>query len=145
MVEDGLDDTTEELFIATEPLDLVACHADDGALHLWRRIEHVGLDGEEVCHVVPCLYEHGEHAILLCPGLRGHAQGHLALYHARAAGDEVAVVEHLEENLRRDVVGVIAREHEGLPAEDLREVHAQEVAFDERSLPYCPRGGLYTG
>ena len=106
---------------------LVALHADDGTLHLGRRVEDGRLNGEEIFHVVPRLDEHAQDAILLVAGLRRHAQGHLVLNHARAAGDEVAVVEHLEENLRRDVVGVVAREHKRLATKHLVQIHAQEV------------------
>ena len=131
LVEDGLHDAAEELLVAAEGVDVVARHADDGRLHLGWRVEDGGLDGEEVLDIVPRLDEHGEDAVGLRTGLGSHAQRHLVLDHARAAGDEVAVVEHLEEDLRRDVVGVVAREHKLAAAEELAEVHAEEVAGDE--------------
>ena len=131
LVEDGLHDAAEELLVAAEGVDVVARHADDGRLYLGGRVEDGGLDGEEVLDIVPRLDEHGEDAVDLRTGLGGHAQRHLVLNHSRTAGDEVAVVEHLEEDLRRDVVGVVAREHELAAAEELAEVHAEEVAGDE--------------
>jgi len=130
LVEDGLHDAAEELLVAAEGVDVVARHADDGRLHLGWRVEDGGLDGEEILDIVPRLDEHGEDAVGLRTGLGGHAQRHLMLDHSRTAGDEVAVVEHLEEDLRRDVVGVVAREHELAAAEELAEVHAEEVAGD---------------
>ena len=131
LVEDGLHDAAEELLVAAEGVDVVARHADDGRLYLGWRVEDGGLDGEEVLDIVPRLDEHGEDAVGLRTGLGGHAQRHLVLNHSCTAGDEVAVVEHLEEDLRRDVVGVVAREHELAAAEELAEVHAEEVAGDE--------------
>ena len=49
--------------------------------------------------MIPGLNEDGEDAILLVAWLRCHAHSHLMLNHTSAAGDEVLVVEHLEEYL----------------------------------------------
>ena len=119
LVEGGLDDALEEYFVAAEVSYGIAGHADDGTLYLGRRIEYAGLDGKEVLDVVPGLNQYGKDAVLLVARLGGHADGHLVLDHTCTAGDEVLVVEHLEEDLRRDVVGVVAREHELLAVEDL--------------------------
>ena len=131
LVEHGFHNALEQVLVATEVLHIVALHADDGALHLWRRIEDRRLDGEEIFHVVPCLNEHRQDAIGLRPWQGGHAQGHLALDHPRATWDEVAIIEHLEENLRRDVVGIVTRQNKLLALEQLAEVHAQEVLTDD--------------
>ena len=134
LVERGLDDAPEQLLAAPERGHAVAGHADNCRLHLWRRVEDRGFDREEVFHVVPRLDEHREDAVGLGARLCNHALGHLALDHARAAGDEVAVVEHLEEYLRGDVVGVVAGEHELPSAEKVVQVHAQEVAGEQEPL-----------
>ena len=132
LVEGGLNNALEEFLVAAQMGDLVARHAYDGALHLRRRVEDGGRNGEEILHVIPCLDEHRQDAVLLRAWLCGHAQGHFVLYHTRAAGYEVAVVEHFEENLRGDVVGIVAREHKLLAVEQLMQVHAEEVAGDDR-------------
>ena len=46
LIEDRLDDTTEQLLVATKVGDLITRHADDGTLNLGRRIEDTGFDGE---------------------------------------------------------------------------------------------------
>ena len=51
LVEGGFDNALEELFIAAEGGGLVAHHADDGTLHLGRRIEYARLDGEQIFDV----------------------------------------------------------------------------------------------
>ena len=131
LVEDRLHEAAEQCPVASEVRGLVACHPDDGTLDLWRRVEDVLVDSEEILHVVPCLDEDGEDAVGLVAGLGGDAQGHLTLYHSSAAGDEVFVVEHLEEYLTGYVVGVVAGEHEGMALEELLQVHAQEVLADD--------------
>ena len=119
LVESCFHDALKKFFVTTEFGDGVSRQSDDGGLHLWRRIENGGFDREKVLDVVPRLHQHGEDAVGLRAGLGGHAEGDFVLNHARAAGDEVAVVEHFEENLRGNVVGIIARENEFLPAENL--------------------------
>ena len=128
MVEGGLDNTTKELFITAKVRYIVAGHADNGTLHLGRWIKHARFDGEKILHLIPSLDENGEDAILLMTRLRGHAQGHLMLNHTSTAGNEVLVVEHLEEDLRGDVIWIVARQDERLPVEDLSEIHPQEVS-----------------
>ena len=131
LVEDGLHQALEELLVTAQVGHTVARHAYHGALHLWRRVEHPLVHGEEILHVVPRLYEHAQDAVGLRSRGGGHALGHLALDHARAAGDEFLVVEHLEEYLRRDVVGVVAGEHKLAAVENAAEVHAQEILADD--------------
>jgi hypothetical protein len=131
LVEDGLDDAAEELFVTAQRGHAVARHADDGALDLGRRIEDIFVDGEEIFHVVPCLNEHAQYAVGLAPRRRGHAQGDLALDHARTAGYEVFVIYHLEEYLGRNVVGVVARQDKLAAAEKAGEIHAEEVLADD--------------
>lgn len=100
LVEDGLYDTTEELFVAAKIGHIIACHADNSRLHLGWRIEDRRFDGEEIFNIVPRLDKDREDAIGLRTRLGSHAQGHLALNHTRTTRDEIAVVEHFEENLR---------------------------------------------
>ena len=50
------------------------------------------------------------------------------LDHTRTTGNEVFVVEHLEEDLRGDVVGIITCQDERLSVEDIMEIHPQEVS-----------------
>ena len=134
LVESGFYDAFEKCFVAAEVGDVVACHADDGAFHLGWRVEHVFMHGEEVFHVVPSLDKHAEDAICLAAGRGGDAFGHFFLYHAGAAGDEVLVVEHLEEDLAGYVVGVVAGKDERGALEYGAEVELQEVVFDDMFL-----------
>ena len=69
LVEDSLDDTTEELFVAVESRRGIARHADDSALHLGRRIEDVLVDSKQIFHIVPRLNEDRENAVGLISGL----------------------------------------------------------------------------
>ena len=131
LVEDGLDQPLEQPLVAAQLLDAVARHADHGTLDLGGRIEDGLIDGEEILHVVPRLGEDGEDAVGLGARRGRHAEGHLALDHTRAAGNQLLVVEHLEKDLRGDVVGIVAREDEGAPVEEGREVHAEEVVADD--------------
>ena len=128
LVEGGLDHATEELFVAAKVSDGIACHTDDGTLYLGRRVENRGLDRKEIFHIIPRLNQYRQDAVLLIARLRGHTNRHLVLDHTRTTRNQILVVEHLEENLRGDVVGVVACEHELLPVEDLMQIHAEEVA-----------------
>ena len=128
LAEDRLDDAAEQLFVAAQVSYLVARHTDNGTLHLGRRIEYTWFDGEEILHTIPGLNQYGENALLFVTRLRGHPQGHLVLNHPCTTGNEVFVVEHLEEDLRGDVVGIVACQHERLSVEDIVEVHPQEVS-----------------
>ena len=128
LVEGGLDNTTEELFIATKVSYVVTGHTDNGTLHLGRGIEDRRLDGEEILHLIPGLNKDGEDAILLVAWLRSHTKGHLVLNHTSTAGNEILIIKHLEEYLRGDVIGVVTRQDERLPIEDLTEIHPQEVS-----------------
>ena len=53
------------------------------------------------------------------------------LNHTRTTGNEVAIVEHLEEYLRRDVVRIVARQHKLLTTKHLVQVHTQEVGTQD--------------
>ena len=128
LAEDRLDDAAEQLFVAAQVGYFITRHADDGTLYLGRRIEDAWFDGEEILHMIPCLNQYGEDAILLVARLRGHAQGHFVLDHTRATGNEVFVVEHLEEYLRGDVVGIVACQDERLSVKNIMEIHPQEVS-----------------
>ena len=119
------------MFVASQIPGIVAGHADDGAFHLGRRVEDVFVDGEKIFNVVPRLYQHTQYAVSLAAGAGGDAFGHFFLYHACTAGDEVFVVEHLEEDLARYVVGIVAGQHEGVSVEHAPQVHLQEVVFDD--------------
>jgi len=50
------------------------------------------------------------------------------LDHTRTTGNEILIVEHLEEDLRGDVVWIVARQHELLSVEHLVQIHPEEVA-----------------
>ena len=132
--EGGLHHRAEEHGVAAQVGDAVAGEAHDAGLDLWRRVEDFLADGEEVFDVVPCLQEHAQYAAGLGAGGGGEPFGHLALEHAGAAHDAVLEIEDAEENLRRDVVGVVANDaelrHLG-GREKPVDVHAQEVALDD--------------
>ena len=124
LAENRLHHTFEEHFVATEIIYVVACHAYHGTLDLWWRVEDALVDGEEILHVVPRLYHHAEDAVSFVARCRGDTLSHLALNHPRAAGNEIFIVEHLEEDLGRDVVGIVAGKHKLFAAEDLVQIHA---------------------
>ena len=68
-------------------------------------------------------------------GPLGDPYGDLPLDHADALGNQVAVLEHPEEDLRRNVVGEVADDPQ--PAGETRtQVHLQKIALDK------PRGEL---
>ena len=98
---------------------------------LGRRIEHRRFNGKQVLHIVPRLDEYAEDAILLIAWLGSHAHSHLVLYHTRTTGYEVFIVEHLKEDLRRNIVGIVARQHKLLTIEHLLQVHPQEVGTQD--------------
>ena len=105
--------------------------ANDCTLHFRRRIEHILVDGEEILHIIPSLNEHTQHAIGLAAWLGSHTLCHLLLDHACATWDQVTILHHLEEDLRGDVVGIIARQDKGRTIKHLTEVHLQEVTFND--------------
>ena len=119
LVEDGLYHALEQLLIAAQLAGLVARHTDDGTLHLWRRIEHRLVDHKQIFDIIPCLNQHGKDAVGFIARLGSHAQGYLMLYHARTAGYQLAIVDHLEEYLRGDIIGIVARQHKLLAVEHL--------------------------
>ena len=128
--ERGLHDADEEPLVAVEPHGGVASQPHDGALDLGRRVEDRLVDREEVLDVVPRLQQHREDAVLLRSGPLGQPHGDLLLDHAHALGHEVTVFEHLEEDLRRDVVGEVADDLQPLRKER-PQVELQEVPLDE--------------
>lgn len=129
LVEGGFHNALKKFFVAAEVSDVVSRQSDDGGLDFWRRIEHGGFDREKVFDIVPRLHQHGEDSVGFRTRLGGHAEGDLVLNHAGAAGYQIAVVEHFEENLRGNVVGIVACKHEGATAEDFVEVHAEEIVL----------------
>ena len=131
LVECRLDNLLEQLLVASQLLGFVAGHADDGALHLGRRIEHMFVYGEQVFHAVPGLNQYAQNAVGLVARTSRDAFGHFLLNHARAAGNQVLVVEHLEEYLAGNIVGIVAGQYKRLSVEKLPEVHFQEILLDD--------------
>ena len=80
------------------------------------------VDGEQILHIVPCLQQHTQDTICLAAGHGDDTLRHLLLYHTGATGYRLLVVEHLEENLRRDVIGIITDNAEAVVVK-LREIH----------------------
>ena len=128
LIEHGLHHALEQLFVASKISHLVARHTNDGTLNLGRRIKDTWLYGEEIFDMIPRLNQNGENAILLVAWLRGHAYSHLVLDHACTAGYQILISKHLEENLRGDIVGIVARQDKLLAIEHLLEIHAEEIA-----------------
>lgn len=110
----GLDDTTEEGLVAIELGTAIATEGDYGTLYFWRGIEDGGRHGEEVIDIVPKLDEDGEYAIGATAMRGGKSLRHFTLYHARAEGDAVAVLNEAEKDLGGDIIGIVAREYERL-------------------------------
>lgn len=131
LIEGGLYNTLEELFVASEVCNLIPGHTDNGTLYLWRRIKHRRLDGKEILYVIPCLNEHRQDTILFVARLRCHTHSHLVLDHSCATRYKILIVEHLEEYLRGDVIRIVAREYKLLTIEDLAKIHPQEVATND--------------
>jgi hypothetical protein len=96
-------------------------------MYLWWRVEHTWRHGEEIFHIVPQLNEHGDDAKGLGTGFGGKALGHLLLDHTSATGDVVLEVEHLEKYLRRDIIGVIAREDKLATIKGAIKMHLQKI------------------
>ena len=130
LTERSLDHAHEQPLVARQPHDAVAAQADDGAFDLGRRVEDLLPYREEVLDVVPRLQQHREDAVLLRSGRAGDPLGHLALDHAHALGDKVAMLQHLEKNLRRDVVREIS-DHTHSVGKQRAQLHAQEIARHE--------------
>ena len=63
LVEHCFHHSLEQCFVAVEVGGGIACHADNGTLHLGRRIEHVFIYGEQVFHIIPRLNKHTQYAI----------------------------------------------------------------------------------
>ena len=133
LAEGGFHHLYEQRLVAPQTLRGVAAQADDGAFDLRRRIEDRFVDREKVFDVVPRLQEHRKDAVLFRPGRLGQPHGDLFLDHADALGHEVAVFQHFEENLRRDVIREIADDPQPL-GKAFAEVHPQEIALDQ---PRC--------
>ena len=134
LVEGGLHDAPEERLVAAQFGSVVPLHADDGTLHLRRRVEDMLVHREQVLHVVPRLNKDGKDTIGLAPWPGSQPLRHLTLNHACAGGDAVAVVEHLEEYLAGDIIRIVAGEHEGTSVEKTVEVHFQEVVLHDALL-----------
>ena len=134
LVEYRLHHPLEQLFVTTQMLHIITRHPYDGAHHLGRWIKHGGLNGKQILYVIPRLNQYRQNAILFVAGLRSHTYCHLMLYHTRTTGNEVTVVKHLEEYLRRDIIRVVARQHKLLTAKHLTQIHMQKV-FAKYILP----------
>ena len=134
LLEHTLHHTGKQCLVALKLPPSVAVKPHDGAAHLGGRVEHSGLDGKEVVDVVPRLHKDAQHAISPAARRRGQPQGHFALYHARAAGDELTVGKELEEYLATDVVGIVTRQDEGTPGENFRQGKAEEIALDNGAV-----------
>ena len=87
--------------------------------------------GEQVFHAVPGLNQYAQNAVGFVARMSRDAFGHFLLNHARAAGNQVLVVEHLEEYLAGNVVGIVSGQHKRLSVEKLPEVHFQEILLDD--------------
>ena len=93
------------------------------------------IDGEEVLHIIPRLQEDAQDAVVLVAWRGRQTLGDLTLEHAGAAGDALAVVKHAEEDLRGDVVGVVADEGEGgIAREVVFDGDLEEVTLDDTPL-----------
>ena len=77
------------------------------------------LDRKEIFDAVPTLQEYAQDAVSFRPRWGSDALGRLLLNHTRAARNVVFEVEHLKENLRRNVVRVVARQHKRPTIKDL--------------------------
>ena len=133
MSEGGFYDRLEQFFIAPEILPSVPAEPDHGGLDLGRRGKGAGSDRKEIFDIVPCLKQDGKDSIGFRPGLFRDPFGDFFLDHADHLRDPVLVVEDLEENLGRDVIGEIADDGEG-PGHDPVQGKFQEISLVESSL-----------
>lgn len=116
--------------IASHIPDTVATHADNGRLHLRRRIEHRGRHSEEILNVVPQTDEYGDDTVALSAGTSGKTLRHLTLYHTGAARNEILELQHFEEYLRGYVIGIVAREDKRL-TESVVKMHLEEIILND--------------
>ena len=58
LVEGGLHYPLEKSIITSEIRYLVARHADNRTLNLWRWVEHMLINGKEILCIIPSLYQH---------------------------------------------------------------------------------------
>ena len=72
-------------------------------------------------------YEDAKDSVCFGARFGGKAFANLFLYHSAAIGDVLLVVEHLEKYLARNVIWIIASEHELFTVEEAVELHFQEV------------------
>lgn len=128
LVERRLDNLDKELLVAVEALDTITLEAYNGTLDLGGWVEDLLTDGKEVLYIVPRLKQYAKYAILLRAGGLGESYRHLLLYHTHTLGDKIAVLQYLEEDLRRDIVGEVTDDLNAL-RKQLLEVHLQKVAF----------------
>ena len=68
------------------------------------RVEDSFVDGEQILNVVKSLEKHTQNAVIPAAGRLGQTYGDFALDHADHFGDQIAIFEDFEENLRRDIV-----------------------------------------
>ena len=134
MVESRLHDLFKQLLVASQVGGFVAGHPYHGAFHLGGRVEHVLVHRKEVFHLVPGLNQYAQDAVRLASGAGGDAFGHFFLYHSCAARNQVFVIQHLEKNLARYVIRVVACQYKRLSVENVFQFQLEEVVFDDVSF-----------
>ncbi len=130
LVEGSLDHANEKNLVAIEVRAGVTGEANNGALNLGRRRKHTLGNSEKVLDVVPSLKKNAEDTVSTTTGRLGDTKSNLALDHTDNLGNQVAVGEHFEEYLARNVVGKVTDDTNTLRPEGAQ-VELQEVALDE--------------
>ena len=130
LIESGFHHAAQQILVAAGVFHLVARHAHHRASHLGRRIEYPRFNRKQVVDLVIQLHQHTQYAVGLASRRSRQTLSHLFLNHARAARNEVAVIEHFKENLATDVVRIIARQNERPSLESMLQMHFQKIVFD---------------
>ena len=89
---------------------------------------------EEVFHFVPGLDQYAQNTIRLASWTGCDTLCHFFLYHPGTAWNQILIIQHLEENLARYVIRVVACQYKRLSFENVFQFQFQEVVFDDMAF-----------
>ena len=100
---------------------------DDPAFYPRWRVKGAFVQSKEVVDLIIGLGEDGCYAVHLASWYRGYALGYFFLEHADHFGNMRAPIDHPKDDLRRDVVRVVAYQGEGFTGKSLGNAPLEEV------------------